>query len=291
MSALSYTKFYDVVMTSEVLRASAKIVFVVLANLVKACPNPKVDTIARKCGCSRRTVFRGLAELKQLNLVTVTWGQRMSFYGVAPPESWRALLMRPNGTSETASDVPKRHGAECQTGTSETPVSLLSSKIFLKEQPTTTTTYSVPSTTSAPATAGQQQAVVGVALEKYPNTARAVRENYPSVDDGFLKQLISQTERIAGDIQAARKLEFSDELMADAVKRCREDVPHQKSAGLFFRTVPLCVTAWIKQGREATKKAAQSQNWVDRRFEGLAEEMRAERLAREAKAAAAATAA
>jgi hypothetical protein len=253
MSSSSYAKFYEVLMTSPWLPASTKVVLTALANFNRQgrC-NPKIETLCRTTGQSRATVKRALHQLGELKIVQITWGQRQSSYRIAALESWPRLLMAQNEPSEINPDGSKRANTMAQNEPSEPSASLLLKRdieksVRLRRTPVETIGASAPGGRSTPAAA-----TCGL-------TINALRESYPSVDEGFGRQLVQAAARAAASIED-RKLEFSDSLVADAVRRCVEDTPNQNGPGLFLRTVPQCVATWIQYGREPRPKPPRKLN-------------------------------
>ena len=118
-----------------------------------------------------------------------------------------------------------------------------------------------------------------VPLETYPLTARAIRECYPATDARFLGELVATTSAAAADIPQPSALEFSDELLADAVRRCRNDSPAQRSVKLFLTTVPRCISSWMQYGRELPpRKPTKTELMLDE----VCEQAKTQRLAKEA---------
>ena len=108
-TSLSYAKLYDVLMRSTALSASAKLVLTLLVNLQRGgITDPKIETLAAKTGLSRSTVDRALRQLRELKLLSITWGDRQSSYTLAKPEDWSELLIRQNDVSEPAADTSNR---------------------------------------------------------------------------------------------------------------------------------------------------------------------------------------
>ena len=118
------------------------------------------------------------------------------------------------------------------------------------------------------------------ASQSYPLTARAIRESYPATDARFLTELVRTAAVAAADIPQPSALEFSDKLLADAVRRCRNDSPTQRSVRLFLTTVPRCISSWIEYGQEQPPpKRTKSDVMLDE----IVEDMRTKRLAKEEK--------
>jgi hypothetical protein len=120
----------------------------------------------------------------------------------------------------------------------------------------------------------------GNAPQNYPLTARAIRESYPATDARFLTELVRTAAAAAADIPQPSALEFSDKLLADAVRRCRNDSPTQRSVRLFLTTVPRCISSWIEYGQEQPPPKL---NKTDRMLEEIVAEEQAKRLAKEEK--------
>jgi hypothetical protein len=116
--------------------------------------------------------------------------------------------------------------------------------------------------------------------QNYPLTARAIREAYPATDTRFLTELVRTAAGAAANIPQPSALEFSDKLLADAVRRCRNDSPTQRSVRLFLTTVPRCISSWIEYGQEQPPPKL---NKTDRMLEEIVAEEQAKRLAKEEK--------
>lgn len=88
---------------------------------------------------------------------------------------------------------------------------------------------------------------------EYPETARAIRERYPSTDDDFVGKLTRQVCYTCAAANGKLTGDPTDLVISEAVRACHK--PDQNGAGLYMRTVPQCVKTWLTQGRGAPGKA------------------------------------
>lgn len=93
---------------------------------------PRIDTIAQKLGVHRATIDRGLAKLRELGLVEVTWRQRASEYTVAPRVRWPGILIQQNAKSELNPDLAKCGDSFTQNAKSEPTLSINHQELLIK---------------------------------------------------------------------------------------------------------------------------------------------------------------
>ncbi len=103
--------------------------------------------------------------------------------------------------------------------------------------PAPTTSIYTSTATTASAQLPQQKS------GKWPLTAKAIRRKFPEADDALVLRVATAA---FADVERSA-IEFSDAVMADAVRQCSKN-PRQETAGLFATTVPRCIKSWAMDG-------------------------------------------
>lgn len=81
---------------------------------------------------------------------------------------------------------------------------------------------------------------------EWPETAAAVREYFPAVDDPLVTEIIHDSVRVYVDTVGKRKAPpITDLILAEAVHQSH--FKRQESAGAFKTSVPRCVKSWAEQ--------------------------------------------
>ena len=114
-------------------------------------------------------------------------------------------------------------------------------------------------------------------------TTETLRGFYPSSGDDFIEKLATLASESAAAIEE-QKLMLTDELLADAIKQCREDTTNQRGAGLFLKTVPRLIATWVREGRTVApaRKLPVKLTRTEQMLQEVAANMKAKRLAKEA---------
>lgn len=132
------------VVADKTISATAKLLFAQLCdhrNKRTGQCNPWEGTLAVKIGVSRRTVIRGVKELKRAGLIEPQRTQQGNQYEFPKCQ---------NGTSQ----VPKRHSAECQSVTWGPAVSLLTEPYLIEPKEGTADAAGFVTTPTGAAAAG-----------------------------------------------------------------------------------------------------------------------------------------